>query len=167
MNDEIFISHFKTPLGWLEIVGTENAIQEVQFHNEQPYAHSLYIPKSLQECQIQLEEYFLCKRKEFDVHLNPQGTAFQLNVWQKLLKIPLGNTASYLDIAHTLGDPNATRAVGSANGQNPIAIIIPCHRVIGSNGTLTGYAGGLWRKKWLLNHERMMSGAPVQLSMFG
>ena len=126
----------------------------------------LYIPKLLQECQMQIESYFAGKSVDFDVPLQPKGTDFQLNVWQKLLQIPVGHTASYLEIARSLGDPNATRAVGSANGQNPIAIIIPCHRVIGSNGTLTGYAGGLWRKKWLLNHEQQLSGKPTQLSLF-
>jgi methylated-DNA-[protein]-cysteine S-methyltransferase len=101
----------------------------------------------------QLNDYFEGKRTEFDVLLNPQGTDFQKKVWNGLLQIPYGKTMSYLELSKQLGDVKAIRAVASANGKNPLWIIIPCHRVIGTDGSLTGYAGGLWRKKWLLELE--------------
>jgi len=97
------------------------------------------------------------------VALQPEGTDFQKAVWQQLAAIPYGQTASYGDIARALGNPQAVRAVGAANGQNPISIIIPCHRVIGSNGKLTGYGGGLWRKEWLLEHEGRLAGQQIRL----
>lgn len=102
----------------------------------------------------QLEEYFSGKRFIFELPLDPHGTDFQKKVWNKLVAIPYGQTVTYKDIALITGDVNNVRAVGTSNGKNPIAVIIPCHRVIGTNGKLTGYAGGLWRKKWLLNHEQ-------------
>ena len=98
-------------------------------------------------------KYFEGKRNQFDLNLNPAGTDFQKKVWNELLQIPYGKTCSYLDIAKRLGDPKSIRAAATANGKNPLWIVIPCHRVIGSDGSLTGYAGGLWRKKWLLDHE--------------
>ena len=99
------------------------------------------------------KEYFEGNRTEFQFEMNPKGTDFQKKVWQELLKISYGKTESYQKITNKLGDPKAIRAVANANGKNPLWIVIPCHRVIGSDGSLTGYAGGLWRKKWLLNHE--------------
>ena len=102
---------------------------------------------------MQLEEYFNGQRKTFSVRLNPLGTDFQKRVWDELLNIPFGKRTSYMKQTLQLGDEKAIRAVASANGKNPIWIIIPCHRVVGSDGSLTGYAGGLWRKKWLLEHE--------------
>lgn len=159
-------SQFPTPLGWIQLIGTKEIIESVQFHDEAPTSHSLFIPKSLQNCQIQLEEYLAGTRKTFDLPLAPHGSIFQHSVWTQLQTIPYGKTASYLQIAKGLGDKNAVRAVGSANGSNPIAIIIPCHRVIGSDGSLTGYASGLWRKRWLLEHEQEMSGADRQLKLF-
>jgi len=101
----------------------------------------------------QLREYFAGDRHEFDLKLAPRGTDFQLRVWRALWDIPAGTTTSYGAIAEAIGKPTASRAVGAANGRNPISIVVPCHRVIGSNGTLTGYGGGLDRKAWLLNHE--------------
>jgi len=101
----------------------------------------------------QLREYFAGKRHEFDLTLAPKGTEFQLKVWEALRSIPPGATTSYGAIAEAIGKPTASRAVGAANGRNPISIVVPCHRVVGSNGTLTGYGGGLDRKAWLLNHE--------------
>ena len=97
------------------------------------------------ECRKQLEEYFAGSRKKFDLKLNPVGTFFQSSVWNQLLEVPYANTASYLDLAKKIGDEKSVRAVGAANGKNPIAIIIPCHRIVGSNNSLVGYAGGLWR----------------------
>ena len=101
----------------------------------------------------QLREYFAGKRRDFDLPLRAQGTAFQKTVWRNLCKIPFGVTWSYGELAKRIGQPSASRAVGMANGRNPISIIVPCHRVIGANGTLTGYGGGLDRKRWLLTHE--------------
>ena len=111
------------------------------------------IPEILEEAVYQFNEYFEGTRKTFDLILNPQGTDFQKKVWDALLKIPYGKTVSYLELSKTLGDVKAIRAVAAANGKNPLWIIVPCHRVIGSNGDLTGYAGGLHRKKWLIEHE--------------
>ncbi len=104
-------------------------------------------------CIEQLIQYFNGQRRQFELPLNQPGTPFQQSVWNELQQIPFGKTISYLDLAKRIGDPRATRAVASANGKNHIAIIVPCHRVIGSNRELVGYAGGLWRKKWLLEME--------------
>ncbi|NGY36750.1 methylated-DNA--[protein]-cysteine S-methyltransferase [Flavobacterium sp. XN-5] len=141
----------KTPLGTARIVGDENgiAIISVQDGGEA----SVLIPEVLQECVNQLESYFAGKRNDFSLKLNPKGTEFQQKVWNALLEIPYGKTRSYLEQSKILGDVKAIRAVASANGKNPLWIIVPCHRVIGADGSLTGYAGGLWRKKWLLEHE--------------
>jgi methylated-DNA-[protein]-cysteine S-methyltransferase len=115
----------------------------------------------LAQTRRQLDEYFAGKRRDFDLPLAPEGTAFQQKVWRALLKIGFGETWSYGQLARSIGRPAASRAVGAANGRNPIAIIIPCHRVIGTNGTLTGYGGGLPTKQWLLGHE----GAQIQPSL--
>ena len=114
---------------------------------------STKIPEELKEAVLQLQDYFDGKRTTFTFPLNPSGTDFQKKVWDELLHIPFGKTCSYLDLSKKLGDVKAIRAVASANGKNPLWIVIPCHRVIGSDGSLTGYAGGLWCKKWLLEHE--------------
>ena len=102
---------------------------------------------------LQLNEYFTGNRKTFNLKLNPQGTEFQKKVWEALQNVPYGKTITYLEQSKVLGNVKAIRAVAGANGKNPISIVIPCHRIIGSDGSLTGYAGGLWRKKWLLEHE--------------
>ena len=141
-----------TPLGMAHIAASGNKICSISI-SEEKVAVSAAISKELQEAILQLNQYFNGSRKEFDLELNPEGTDFQKKVWNELNKIPFGKTVSYLDIAKRLGDENAVRAVAAANGKNPLWIIIPCHRVIGSNGSLTGYAGGIWRKKWLLEHE--------------
>lgn len=150
-------TYYKTPIGTAKIVGDENGIQSVSVLDENFSAAlkvtSLKTPVCLQECATQLEEYFEGKRTDFDLKLNPQGTVFQKKVWDELLNIPFNKTRTYLEQSKALGDVKAIRAVASANGKNPIWIIIPCHRVIGSDGSLTGYAGGIWRKKWLLAHE--------------
>lgn len=111
----------------------------------------------LEQLQTELRAYFAGERRTFGVPLDASGTPFQARVWDALCAIPCGRTRSYLDVARQIGRPTATRAVARANGDNPVAILIPCHRVIGSDGTLTGYAGGLWRKRWLLEHERAMT----------
>lgn len=145
-------AYIKSPLGITRITGDEHGIAEISVGNQgqEPTAK---IPKALKEAAKQLTEYFDGKRTEFTFKLNPQGTDFQQKVWQKLLHIPFGKTVSYMDITKELGDVKAIRAVASANGKNPLWIVVPCHRVIGTDGSLTGYAGGLWRKKWLLEHE--------------
>ncbi|WP_250433727.1 methylated-DNA--[protein]-cysteine S-methyltransferase [Hanstruepera flava] len=142
----------QSPLGYTKIIGDENGIQTVTVLNSDEMFSDI-IPETLEDCAYQLNEYFNGKRQSFDLKLNPQGTDFQKQVWNELLKIPFGKTASYLDLSKKLGDVKAIRAVANANGKNPIWIIIPCHRIIGSDGSLTGYAGGLHRKQWLLEHE--------------
>ena len=140
-----------SPLGITKIVGDENGISEISVTSEGEISET--IPIELQEAVSQLSDYFDGKRKDFNFKLNPKGTDFQQKVWQELLNIPFGKTISYLDLSKKLGDVKAIRAVASANGKNPLWIVVPCHRVIGTDGSLTGYAGGLWRKKWLLEHE--------------
>jgi methylated-DNA-[protein]-cysteine S-methyltransferase len=141
----------QTPLGIAKIEGNENGISVVSVTQEGELSSK--IPKNLKQAVTQLNEYFEGKRKEFTFLINPQGTEFQQKVWQELLHIPFGKTMSYLDLSKKIGDVKAIRAVASANGKNPLWIVVPCHRVIGTDGSLTGYAGGLWRKKWLLEHE--------------
>ncbi len=141
----------ESPLGITKIVGDENGISVISVLSEGQITKE--IPENLKESVSQLREYFNGQRSHFDFRLNPQGTDFQQKVWQELLNIPFGKTMSYLDLSKKLGDVKAIRAVASANGRNPLWIVVPCHRVIGTDGSLTGYAGGLWRKKWLLEHE--------------
>ena len=142
----------KTTLGFTEIQGNENGISKIHVMNDDAEV-STKIPKELKEAVLQLQDYFNGKRNEFSFKINPSGTDFQKKVWEELLNIPYGKTCSYLELSKKLGDVKAIRAVASANGKNPLWIVVPCHRVIGSDGSLTGYAGGLWRKKWLLEHE--------------
>jgi AraC family transcriptional regulator of adaptative response/methylated-DNA-[protein]-cysteine methyltransferase len=108
----------------------------------------------LSRLREQLEEYFRGERRRFDVPLDLGGTAFQQSVWSRLQGIPFGGTRSYVEVASQVGKRDAVRAVGQANGRNPVAIVVPCHRVVGADGSLSGYGGGLWRKRWLLEHER-------------
>lgn len=140
-----------SPLGITKIVGDLNGISEISITSEGKISE--IIPQELQEATLQLGDYFDGKRQDFNFKLNPKGTEFQQKVWQELLTIPFGKTISYLNLSKKLGDVKAIRAVASANGKNPLWIVVPCHRVIGTDGSLTGYAGGLWRKKWLLEHE--------------
>ena len=141
-----------TPLGLTEIQGDENGISKIYIRDENVEITSI-IPSKLKEAVLQLQEYFEGKRTHFTFLLHPSGTEFQKKVWQELLNIPFGKTCSYLELSKKLGDVKAIRAVAAANGKNPLWIVVPCHRVIGADGSLTGYAGGLWRKKWLLEHE--------------
>lgn len=143
----------ETPVGILEIKGNADGLSSLLFRDDETVVTSIIIPKVLKDVVLQLQEYFEGKRKKFNLKLSPEGTEFQKKVWNELLNIPFGKTVSYQQMANTLGHPKVIRAAASANGKNPIAIIIPCHRVIGSDGSLTGYAGGLHRKKWLLEHE--------------
>ncbi len=142
-----------SPIGILEIKGDENGIASILFIDEEVENISKKIQNELKNAVSQLQEYFQGKRETFSIKLNPNGTEFQKKVWQQLSEIPFGKTLSYQQIANQLGDPKVIRAAASANGKNPISVVIPCHRVIGSDGSLTGYAGGLHRKKWLLQHE--------------
>lgn len=142
----------KTPLGYIEISGAINGISKIQILTD-PAEITTVLPDELKSAVAQLQDYFNGKRTTFSFKMNPVGTEFQQRVWQELLNIPFGKTCSYLELSKKLGDVKAIRAVASANGKNPLWIVIPCHRVIGSDGLLTGYAGGLWRKKWLLDHE--------------
>ena len=148
--------YIKLPLGVTKIIGDENGITTISVLDGD-YEVSVTIPEVLMETVTQLYEYFEGKRVTFTFKMNPKGTEFQQKVWQSLLEIPFGKTVSYLDLSKKLGDIKAIRAVASANGKNPLWIVVPCHRVIGTNGSLTGYAGGLWRKKWLLEHENPTS----------
>lgn len=141
-----------SPLGFTKIIGDIDGIVSITILNSEEKITDI-IPLELEDCVFQLQEYFDGKRKVFDIKLNPEGTDFQKNVWNELLEIPYGKTVSYLELSKRLGDVKAIRAVANANGKNPLWIIIPCHRVIGSDGSLTGYAGGLNRKQWLLEHE--------------
>lgn len=146
------ITYYKTPIGTAKIVGDKNGISSISVIDDE-IDTSKKIPTCLKDCVLQLEEYFKGKRTYFNLKLNPKGTEFQQKVWNELLEVPFGKTRTYLEQSKKLGDVKAIRAVASANGKNPIWIVIPCHRIIGSNGSLTGYAGGIWRKKWLLEHE--------------
>jgi len=150
---------YKSPLGWLEIVCAGDKLQKIAYLDKEPVTGSA--SDLVKEIIRQLEGYFEGIRKTFSLPLDPQGTDFQKKVWKELLKIPPGQTASYLQIAKSTGDAGAVRAVGSANGKSPLPIIIPCHRVIGEDGNLIGYAGGLWRKKWLLHHEGYIKQIPL------
>lgn len=145
------VAFIKTPLGIAKIVGDEEGISEISILEEGVVSKT--IPKQLKEVVLQLKDYFSGIRTDFNFKLNPKGTDFQQKVWQELGNIPFGKTISYLDLAKKLGDPKVIRAAASANGKNPLWIVVPCHRVIGTDGSLTGYAGGLGRKKWLLEHE--------------
>ena len=159
MNIEIV--YYQSPLGALEIRSTGSAISDVLFVNSWKGAKineaelNFTKPKSpaIKACIKQLDEYFAGKRTEFNIHTSQVGTDFQQMVWTELCKIPFGRTISYLELSKRIGNVKAIRAVGTANGNNSICIIVPCHRVIGSNGDLVGYGGDLWRKKWLLEHE--------------
>jgi len=151
----------KTPIGTVRIIGTSVGIQEVSFVESHDSIQA-EVPSCLVDCHQQLAEYFQGKRKDFRLILDLRGTDFQKRVWTELQLLTFGKTRSYLEQARILGDVKAIRAVASANGRNPIAVIVPCHRIIGSNGSLTGYASGLWRKKWLLEHEN----PPAQTSLF-
>lgn len=144
--------YINSPLGVTKIEGNVDGIMSISVLNSNEKLTDI-IPEVLQDCVYQLNEYFEGKRQNFSLKLNPQGTDFQQKVWNALQTIPYGTTTTYLKLSQQLGDVKAIRAVANANGKNPLWIVIPCHRVIGSDGSLTGYAGGLHRKQWLLEHE--------------
>ena len=146
------VATIKTPLGLAQIEGNRDGISSLSIAQEE-IGCVKEIPEELREAVSQLSEYFTGNRRNFKLRLNPSGTAFQKRVWQELQKVPFGKTMSYFELSRNLGNEKAIRAVAAANGRNPLWVLIPCHRIIGSDGSLTGYAGGVWRKKWLLEHE--------------
>lgn len=145
-----FVSYLESEIGFLRILSNGKGITGIKFMDtdgpEDPDIHT-------ESAKTQLREYFANQRNQFDLKLLPEGTSFEKEVWNMLLQIPSGNTKTYGEIAKELGDKNFSQAVGHANGKNPIAVIIPCHRVIGAKNNLVGYAGGIERKQWLLKHE--------------
>lgn len=151
------MDYYKSPVGLIRIQCVVNFISAIEFFgDDQSIEIEDYAATNnpvVIKCIQQLDEYFAGRRKQFDFPIQQQGTIFQQRVWLELQNIPFGETISYLELSKRLGNTKAIRACGTANGQNHIAIVVPCHRVIGSNGKLVGYAGGLWRKKWLLLHE--------------
>ncbi|MGN7395156.1 methylated-DNA--[protein]-cysteine S-methyltransferase [Peribacillus frigoritolerans] len=153
---ELYKLDYESPIGVIEISGTNDAISSIMFAERDIKINIMqeHRPQVLAESFSQLDEYFKGERREFTFPYTLEGTIFQKNVWNALTGILYANTGSYKDIAVSIGNEKAIRAVGSANGRNKLSIVIPCHRIIGSNGKLTGYAGGLWRKEWLLQHER-------------
>jgi methylated-DNA-[protein]-cysteine S-methyltransferase len=156
-----------TPIGWLQISANQTAVSSILFIEDGPQEQTVPNNNLLQETVQQLQAYFAGSLQAFEImqHCNQRGTPFQQRVWNELVTIPFGKTTSYRQMAIRLGDEKCIRAAASANGQNQLAIVVPCHRVIGSNGSLTGYAGGLWRKKWLLEHEAQFSGGSFQGSL--
>jgi methylated-DNA-[protein]-cysteine S-methyltransferase len=146
---------YSSPIGEIELIANDSFLISLKFVTNE-YETKVKTNSILELSISQLDEYFNHKRKCFDLPISPAGTRFQKNVWEKVSTVPYGATATYLKIAKLLGDVNSVRAVGTANGCNPLLIIIPCHRIISANNKLTGYAGGLWRKQWLLEHERFM-----------
>jgi len=159
----LFTSFLITPIGVLSITANKHAITAISFlENEHYYLE--HTRNDISEYgKRQLQAYFKKERQAFELPLQLSGTDFQNSVWKALQDIPFGKTISYLQLAQNLGDPKCIRAAGMANGKNPFAIAVPCHRVIGSNGNLVGYAGGLWRKRWLLEHEQQL---PRQFYLF-
>ena len=150
-------TYYHSPVGLIRISGNDQYISEIHFIDNiaKPPVDSKkkQIPQLIIQCVEELIQYFHGQRKNFEVPVSQTGTDFQQRVWTELAGIPFGKTISYLDLSRRLGDSKAIRAAAAANGRNNVAIIVPCHRVIGSNNSLVGYAGGLWRKKWLLEHE--------------
>ncbi|MBV7529808.1 methylated-DNA--[protein]-cysteine S-methyltransferase [Chitinophaga sp. sic0106] len=151
--DTLYHLRIDTPVGALLISGTTAYITSVSFTND-PEEEFHEAPPLLLECAQQLFEYFAGDRRAFDLPISQHGSVFQHTVWSQLVKIPYGQTITYLQLAKRINNVKSIRAVGTTNGKNALAIIVPCHRVVGANGVLTGYAGGLWRKRWLLDHER-------------
>lgn len=154
--------NYNSPIGPLLISADENSITSIEFDKS---CQTELTSELTSKCILQLEEYFQGERSDFDLPLNPEGTKFQQAVWNKLNETPFGKSISYSDLAISLGNIKTIRAAGTANGRNKIPIIIPCHRVIGKDGSLVGFSGGLWRKEWLLKHEGILQGE--QMKIFG
>ncbi|MCA9777011.1 MAG: methylated-DNA--[protein]-cysteine S-methyltransferase [Candidatus Eremiobacteraeota bacterium] len=158
---KIYETTISTPLGKLRLLATENGLRGIYYQDHKNVPSLTTEPSQnhpiLSETERQLAEYFAGSRRDFDLSLDLQGTPFMLQVWQALGQISFGTSVTYGELARDLGNPKASRAVGRANGLNPVSIVLPCHRVVGSNGKLTGYAGGLDNKEWLLKHEQSVS----------
>lgn len=159
------VGFLHSPIGYLEIGEEDDSIIYIKFIDK-PLVKKEDKSVYLNKCISQLNEYFNGARKVFDLKLNPKGTLFQQDTWKQVIRIPYGQTRTYQQVAEKIGDPGAARAVGNANNKNPIPIIIPCHRVIGAQGKLTGYGGGIDKKKWLLNLEMTYSNSEMQLDLF-
>ncbi|NHK30644.1 MAG: methylated-DNA--[protein]-cysteine S-methyltransferase [Asgard group archaeon] len=153
--NEIFFTYFDSPIGLIELISTENSLIKCNFLKKEQKPQSEKLPLILKEALQQLDEYFKGKRLKFELKFDLVGTDFQKKVWKELQRIPFGQTITYKKLAEKTGNKMAARAVGNANAKNPISIIIPCHRVIGSKGDLRNYGGGIDRKKWLIDFEKM------------
>ena len=162
MKRKRFTAFFESPIGTVAISGSDKFITEIIFTSEAG-EDSENLPENILVCKKELQNYFQGNRREFSVATKPEGSDFQKRVWEELKNIKYGETLSYGDIAKRIDDKNASRAVGHANGKNPIAVIIPCHSVVGETGKLTGYSGGMWRKQWLLDLEGNVSGKNLTL----
>ncbi|MEI5907970.1 methylated-DNA--[protein]-cysteine S-methyltransferase [Bacillus spongiae] len=160
-----YIVDYYSPIGVIEIIGTDKAISSILFTEREFPVNRVNekTPEVLKECCKQLDEYFNGERLVFSFPYLIDGTEFQRNVWNELIAVPYAKTKSYKDMAILIGNVKAVRAVGKANGKNKLSIVIPCHRIIGSNGELIGYAGGLWRKEWLLDHEQSVVSYSTEL----
>jgi len=156
MKDYFLFYH--SPLGWLRLNSDGHSLKSIVFVDNAEDVDALPTPEILIKALAQLKEYFEGSRFSFDLEIDPEGTSFQKQVWRLVQSVNFGETKNYGDIAKELGSPRYSRAVGLANGKNPLPIIIPCHRIIGINGKLVGYSGGLERKKWLLIHEQKSLG---------
>lgn len=178
MGERLFRSRLETPVGALEIVSSVRGLLGIGLGKPGRHRFEQWLERISPEAEVrpatgetataerQLREYFESRRRFFELPLDLRGSAFQKAVWHEVAKIPFGTTASYGQIAHLIGKPKASRAVGAANGVNPIPIVIPCHRVIGSDRSLTGYGGGLPMKSWLLAHEGVLRSQPIQMGLF-
>lgn len=147
-----------SPLGYIKLTSDEVSLRSIEFIDMAEELNASHQPAILKKAEVQLLEYFEGKRFSFELDLNPEGTTFQKQVWQLVKNVAFGKTKSYNDIAKEISSTSFCRSVGMANGKNPLPIVIPCHRIIGANGKLVGYSGGLERKKWLLLHEQRWSG---------
>ena len=155
----LIMATMSSPLGVLRLYAASDELVGVYLPEQASPPGAPRGAGVLARASAQLAEYFAGRRRAFDLPLAPRGTGFQALVWDALTRIPLGETRSYGELARSLGRPSASRAVGAANGRNPISIIVPCHRLVASNGDLTGYAGGIAAKRWLLDHERALVAA--------
>jgi methylated-DNA-[protein]-cysteine S-methyltransferase len=162
----MYKSIINSPIGFIEIKAGDEGITSILFLDEEETENNLLENPHIMNCIDQIKKYFNGELKVFNITLDINGTEFQKSVWNRLLQIEYGKKISYNQLAEELGDKKQVRAAANANSQNPIALIVPCHRVIGSDGSLTGYAGGLWRKKWLLDHEAKFSNVDYQIDFF-
>lgn len=155
-------AYFESPVGFVVVTGTDAGVSAISLRDAQPDDKpKAIVPDPVRQAIDELRAYFAGTRQTFAFPINPAGTVFQQTVWRALLDVPFGQSLSYMALTRRIGDEKAIRAVAAANGRNPLAVVVPCHRIIGSDGSLTGYAGGLWRKQWLLEHEGIRFGKAV------